>query len=158
LKWAVDPTLTASYIKGNESDKRAIVESLTQVGRNEVGSNSVSMDLPTVINSIEWFATNSEQCSAMFWLAAQNSPQIRQVLSKNTPLVDIRQASSHWAYVGFKGGSEPGVLSLTFLLESKAGTRACVSASWNNPWRAVSENLFFGVVEKILKFAETQIP
>lgn len=47
---------------------------------------------------------------------------------------------------------------MTYLLESKSGTRACLSMSWNNEAKNVSEYRFFDVVGKTLKFAEAQIP
>ncbi len=61
-------------------------------------------------------------------------------------------------FIGYKGGSEPGVISMTFLLENKKGNRACLALSWNNETENVSQNRFMDIVRKILKFAETQIP
>jgi hypothetical protein len=113
--------------------------------------------MPTDVSTLEWFGSTDDTCDAMLWLGNQNSPDLKQVLSKSVPLVDT-SANSHWAFVGYKGGSEPGVISMTFLLESKKGNRACLSMSWNDTAKPVSQYLFMDVVQKTLGYAESQIP
>lgn len=46
---------------------------------------------------------------------------------------------------------------MTFLLESKKGSRACLALSWNNETENVSINRFMDIVGKTLKFAEILI-
>jgi hypothetical protein len=158
LKWAVTPAETEAYVDGDEASRRALVERLASVPRSAIGSNGVSMAEPAHIDTIEWFATTQEQCQAMMWLMAQESPEIREVLSQNVPfLTGVGSASSPWLYAGYKGGSEPGVISMTFGLETKSGQRACLSVSWNNKYRALSQFRFFDGVQKILRFAEKQL-
>ena len=55
-----------------------------------------------------------------------------------------------FAWVGFKGGSEPGVLNLTFLLETKGDTPRTyvMSASWNNAAATVDEEKFYGLITR----------
>lgn len=158
LKWAIDPGATQNYIQQNEGGRLNLLKSLTQIPRSQVGTNGVEFDKPTLINELEWFATTPENCEAMFWLANQNSTQVRSILSKNVPNLDLTSPNSHWAYAGYKGGSEPGVISMTFLLESKKGNRACLAMSWNNERQNVSEYRFLDILGKTLKFAETKIP
>ncbi len=38
-----------------------------------------------------------------------------------------------WPYVGYKGGSEPGVLNMTWLLERHDGSWFALTAGWNDP-------------------------
>ena len=45
-----------------------------------------------------------------------------------------------WDYVGYKGGSEPGVLNLSWLLRDAGGEWISVSMSWNNSEATVEEN------------------
>lgn len=158
LKWAIDPLETQKYLQQDEGGRLNIIKSLALVPRDQVGTNGVDINKPTLINKLEWFATTPENCEAMFWLADQHSPEIRSILSKSVPVVDVASPNSHWAYSGYKGGSEPGVISMTFLLESKKGSRACLSMSWNNEAENISQNRFMDIVGKTLKFAETQIP
>jgi len=37
-----------------------------------------------------------------------------------------------WAYAGYKGGSEPGVFNMTYLLQSPKGEWFAIGATWNN--------------------------
>ena len=39
-----------------------------------------------------------------------------------------------------KGGSEPGVLNLTWLVRNRAGTWHVVTGSWNNPAAPLEEH------------------
>jgi hypothetical protein len=69
------------------------------------------------IDKLEWFASAADLCRAMaaLWTRAQNprAAPVLDVLAKNPGLpID----TSAWRYVGFKGGSEPGVVNMTYLL------------------------------------------
>jgi hypothetical protein len=44
-----------------------------------------------------------------------------------------------WPYVGYKGGSEPGVLTLNWLLQRADGRWFVVSLGWNDPAKAIDE-------------------
>jgi len=74
-----------------------------------------------------------DMCHAMASLldAAGETPEnpVMQVLSVN-PGVAVDAAT--WPYVGFKGGSEPGVLGLTWLLRRQDGRHFVVSMTWND--------------------------
>ena len=155
LKWAISPSETDRFIQSDQTERRAILESLTQVPRSAVGTNGVPFELPSHVNQLGWFATTSENCEAMFWLAAQESSEIRKALSISAP---FGGDSGHWTYRGYKGGSDSGVLSMTYLLESVSGTRACLSMTWNNSIHAVSSPRFQDVMRKTIKLAEILIP
>ncbi len=159
LKWAIKPTDTATYLASGVSDRLSFLNTLKKVPRSAVGTNGVPLDKPTLIDKLEWYASTPENCEAMFWLADRKSPEIRQVLSKSVPFIgDVGQNSNHWAYAGYKGGSEPGVISMTFLLESNKGSRGCLAVSWNNANSPVSEYRFMDVVRKTLKYSKQIIP
>jgi beta-lactamase class A len=69
------------------------------------------------IDKLEWFASSEDLCRAMaaLWTRAQNpkAAPLLDVLAKNPGLpID----TSVWRYIGFKGGSEPGVINMTYLL------------------------------------------
>ncbi len=155
LKWALRSEEANSYISSNPATRTLILDRLRYVPREWIGTNGMSFDQSLFNDKIEWFATTSENCEAMFWLASRKSPQLQQVLSKNVPLItDAGKESSHWAYAGYKGGSEPGIRNMTYLLESKTGKRGCLAVSWNNPNQSISEYRFMDIVKKTLKFAE----
>jgi beta-lactamase class A len=69
------------------------------------------------IDKLEWFASAEDLCRAMaaLWTRAQDAKTARvlDLLAKNPGLpIDPKV----WPYVGFKGGSEPGVINMTYLL------------------------------------------
>jgi hypothetical protein len=60
-----------------------------------------------------------------------------------------------WKSVAFKGGSEPGVLNLTWLLERDDGAFFAVSIGWNDTERPVDLNALLatagGIVDLLAK-------
>jgi hypothetical protein len=52
--------------------------------------------------------------------------------------------------MGFKGGSETGVLNATFLLRSKEGRWMALSVTWNNQEAALDEPRFIGLVGRLV--------
>lgn len=69
------------------------------------------------VDKIEWFASANDLCRTMaaLWTRAQDpkTARVLDVLAKNPGLpIDTKV----WPYVGFKGGSEPGVVNMTYLL------------------------------------------
>jgi hypothetical protein len=55
--------------------------------------------------------------------------------------------------MGFKGGSEPGVLALTFLLRTKAGGWLALSAGWNDPKAPLDELRFQTLISRAVALA-----
>lgn len=159
LKWALNPLETQNYIQMNKSERAQFLKKIPQISKDQIGNNGIDFDKPTLVDKLEWFATTPENCNAVFWLANQNSIEINKILSKSVPILnDVGAENSHWQYAGYKGGSEPGVLTMTFLLESKNGNRACFAISWNNQKENVAQGRFMDIVRKTLKFAETLVP
>ena len=71
-----------------------------------------------VVDKLDWFASGEDLCRAMgtLWTRAQNpkAAPLLGILSKNPGLpLDAKV----WPYIGFKGGSEPGVINMTYLLK-----------------------------------------
>ncbi len=84
------------------------------------------------IDQLEWFASSEDLCRTMaaLWTRAQNpkAAPLLAVLAKNRGLpLD----PSVWPYVGFKGGSEPGVLNATYLLQRADDKWFVITASFN---------------------------
>jgi hypothetical protein len=104
---------------------------------------------PSHVDTLEWFASANDLCRVMDWLRrhTESGPAapLRQVLAINRglPLGDA------WSYVGFKGGSEPGVLNLTYLLRSAGGDWYALSAGWNDTKAPVEEGKLEGLVQRL---------
>lgn len=84
---------------------------------------------PNVIE-IEWFASPSDLARLLQRLATLEDETALGVLAVNPSLSDAML--DEWDYAGYKGGSEPGVLNLTWLLRSESDGWQLVTLSWNN--------------------------
>ncbi|RME82229.1 MAG: hypothetical protein D6785_08095 [Planctomycetota bacterium] len=107
---------------------------------------------PRWIQEIEWFASTKDLCQAMAWLKQHTqkgkSLMAREILSIN-PGLPLNQQK--WAYVGYKGGSETGVLNLTYLLQRKDGKWFALSFTWNNVNQPLNHNKGFELVLRVLE-------
>jgi hypothetical protein len=77
---------------------------------------------PAWQDGVDWYATSSDLCRAQVWLHDRGGqdPVLRAVLAVNAGLpVD----PATWPYVAYKGGSAPGVLTGTWLVEDRQGAR-----------------------------------
>lgn len=67
---------------------------------------------------IQWWASTSDLCRVMSHLkdlaATETGQPVFEILSVN-PVLDL--GDTMWPYIGFKGGSEPGVYNFTWLLK-----------------------------------------
>jgi hypothetical protein len=89
---------------------------------------------PLEIDRVEWFATREDLCNTMSWLdqkaAEPGMMAVTEVMALETQLAFD---GSIWPYVGFKGGSELGVLTGTWLLHRADGRHFVYSVGFKNP-------------------------
>ena len=113
--------------------------------------------LPSRIDSIEWFFSPADLIRVMDWLRRNTEgakgADARAILSKNPGLAMDR---SQYAWAGFKGGSEPGVMNLTLLLQGTDGNWYAASASWNDTTQPVAESRFVELMTALVMFAGPQ--
>lgn len=109
---------------------------------------------PLRVEQIEWFASPNDLVRTMDWLRRHfdgpAGPDLRAVLSKNPGLPE---PAANWRYVGYKGGSEPGVLTMTFLLQGKDGGWYALSSGVNDPAKEVETMRFMGLISRALELA-----
>jgi beta-lactamase class A len=104
---------------------------------------------PLRIDSVEWFASAADLAKVMDWLRRNADDSARAILAINPGLPP--QAREAQAYAGFKGGSEPGVANLTYLVRTQAGAWYAVSAGWNNPAAPVDEHRLAGLAARAVQ-------
>jgi beta-lactamase class A len=97
---------------------------------------------PRYVEKIEWFASPEDICRAFAGLQmlsknSQLSP-LSTVLSRELGTIGLQ--SSGWPTVWFKGGSEPGVLTLGWLATNSSGETFVVEAMVSNPKAALSDD------------------
>lgn len=99
---------------------------------------------------VEWFASANDLIRTMDWLRRDGDGPTRAILAINP---GIGPAARELGYVGFKGGSEPGVINLTFLVRNRAGIWHAISGSWNNSEAALEEARFVGLMARAVQMA-----
>ena len=107
---------------------------------------------PRFIDDLEWFASPNDVARAMIDLRARRSDTALSALAINNGVGPA--AAAGWRWLGYKGGSELGVMSMSLLGQRKSdGKWFVVTASWNNADAALDEPRFVGLVTRLLKLA-----
>lgn len=112
-----DESLLAEYVDADSDQRRALLDSMA------------NLDLPPIedvlsfveggalaVDVAEWFATPNDMCRLLVELA--KSSEVKDILAINPGVPDD---TGRWSYIGFKGGSEPGVVASAWLLEDADG-------------------------------------
>lgn len=107
---------------------------------------------PRFIDSLEWFASPNDVARLMTLLRARRAKPVLAAMSINQGVSPV--AAAEWRYLGYKGGSENGVLSMALLGERKSDGRwIVVTASWNNSDANVAPEPLIGLVTRLLTLA-----
>jgi hypothetical protein len=140
------PSLADAY---TSLDRRDRLDELTQQIDPLPLPPPVPWTEPRAIDSIEWFGSPSDICRAYAGLQQQaKDPALSGVdhaLSINDGGIGLDR--QQWSRVWFKGGSEPGVLTLNYLATTTDGRTFVVSAMVSNPTTTFDET--FAAVEGI---------
>jgi beta-lactamase class A len=106
---------------------------------------------PNCIEELEWFASPADLCRAMDWLRVNTetgpAQPLRELLAINRGLT-ISKRDFPW--VGYKGGSEPGVLALAYLLRDSNGAWYALTAVWNDPAEALEDTRLLVLVQRAI--------
>jgi beta-lactamase class A len=106
---------------------------------------------PLAIDSIEWFASPRDMAHVLDWLRVNGDDTTRAILAVN-PGTDPTTAA-HFDYIGFKGGSEPGVITLNFLVRTRAGVWMAITGNWHDPAAPVGSLTFASLMNRALLLA-----
>jgi len=104
---------------------------------------------PIHIDLFEWFASAADLVRTMDWLRRHGDDATRAILAINPGVGPA--VTGDLAYAGYKGGSEPGVLNLSWLVRNRAGAWHVVTGSWNNPAATVEEARFLGLLSRAVQ-------
>jgi len=157
LKGVDGGALGRRYAAADEGGRRALLAGLVAATpATAIDPKLFAAGRPLAIDSAEWFATPADMVRVMDWLRrhTESGPaaEARTILAANP---GVGAASEHWAYVGYKGGSEPGVIAMTFLLRGKDGGWWAMSGSWNDRDKAVDDVRFAGLMARAVELAAT---
>ncbi len=141
LKATKNATLAKEYLAADVAGRRALLD-------GPVASTPIALaDLadwtsPRQLDTLEWFASTTDLCAAMANLQGLGGqPGLGQALATLAvnPVMPVDKA--RWPYVGFKGGSEPGVLQLTWLLRRADDRWFALSMTLDDPASAADHSL-----------------
>jgi hypothetical protein len=98
---------------------------------------------------IEWFASPAD-LARLFAHMRKTANQGAFDILAISPSANGETIRANWPYIGFKGGSEPGVLNYTWLLTDKTGRDWVLTLGWNNPEAVVDEGRLNALAQRIL--------
>jgi beta-lactamase class A len=139
-----DPALTERWTTADEAGRRAMLPGL----ETSPIDGAALAGPPKAIETIEWFASAEDVIRTMDWLRRNADPTALAILAINPGIG--AGAAAGFDYFGYKGGSETGVIQMTFLLQRKDGEWRGVAASWNNPAAAIDEDRFVALVARLV--------
>lgn len=148
LKMPANAALRERWAKGDVAQRTQL---LTQASADLVIERidfAKLGSMPLHIDTVEWFASPSDLTTIFDRLRKSAGPEAMAILGVS-PGVDALTAA-RFDYIGFKGGSEAGVISLNYLLRDKRGRWFAVTGAWNNPARDVDSPRFNGLMVRAL--------
>jgi hypothetical protein len=145
------PDKAAEFVKADQGRKDAILREMDAIVPSTIASYSSIYGLkdPVLIDELEWFVSTRKLCETIWSL--RESTRIR--INPATGLID----KSEWHIAGFKGGSEPGVLNYTWILQktpsSPIFTLSCTAC---NSKKAIDSDAFNLAVTRILNLLKKE--
>jgi len=137
LKYAADSDIQKEYINADLEEKREILNDIKDM-TVKVGAVSSS---PILINELEWFFSTQELSDLIYDLREAGELAINPGLA----------VKGDWNMVGYKGGSEPGVLQYTHILQKEEGEDIyTVSLTVNNPNQELDTNKITELTSRII--------
>ena len=151
------PTLAKRYSAADEPSRRALLASTVDRAALPAVAAAGAWTTPRDINSLEYFASAIDICRAYSSLAAlarrPGLAPIGQVISLNDDGLQLDPAQ--WKTTWFKGGSEPGVLTLAYLATTRTGHSYVVALLAENPSQPINEATAAPVMLSAIKGAFT---
>lgn len=142
-----DPALLGRWKDSDEARRRALLPALERVEASALDLTRLAAR-PAEIQTVEWFASPADIVRTLDWLRRSGDRTALDLLAINPGLG--RALAGDYGYFGFKGGSEPGVLNLSFLLRTRSGRWIAVSATWNDESKAVDEPRFAALMSRLI--------
>lgn len=137
LKVQADEAAVQSYLAADTDGRRAILDAGVPLDLGTAYWKAMSWTAPRHIDSLEWFATAHDLAAVLVALRERASEPVREILTKNPGL----PMCGAWQRVHFKGGSEPGVYNVSWLLERDDGRTFVLVITLNDPTTLIPDGL-----------------
>ena len=143
------PKLANEYLARAPSKRPAFLNSAVDpLALSEAQSSSEPRD----VDSIEWFGSPEDVSHTFAGLqVVSRQPKlspIASIFSVNNGGLGLNP--SQWPTVWFKGGSEPGVMTVGYMATNSRGQTYLVSAMLSNPTAALAPSATFALLEAVV--------
>ena len=159
-----DPFLTTREVfllKGGSASRLSAYQQLGARGRAQILAAIEDEDVPASqiqaafsegprALDVEWFANAPDLANLLRFMRATADPLAFDIMAINPSMAPATRAT--WSYAGYKGGSEPGVLNLTWLLTDAARRDHALVLSWKNPEANLNQTALEMIAQRILSF------
>ena len=148
LKMPANAALRERFLAADDAGQTAI---LAQAGDTLTLPRldlSVYTGGPNQIDTVEWFASPADIARLLAMIERDGDPATRAILKVNAGIAPVNAA--RWAYLGYKGGSEPGIMAMSFLARTQKGERYIVSALVNDPAADIDQPGFVTLMSRLL--------
>lgn len=134
-----DKSRRDDFAASDETARRAMLDELADESLPPL-AEVVAWEIPLEIDTIEWFATMPDLERAHLWLReARQRPGLEPLDTVMTTNPGVPFDPEVWRSVSFKGGSEPGVMSLSWLLERADGEAFTFAVTINDQSQGLDE-------------------
>ena len=149
------PALANRYATTDAAGRRALLAEA--IDPAVLPTNAAAWTTPRAIDTVEWFASASDICRVYASLATLAG---RPGLSPIGSIMELNDGGlgldrTQWRSTWFKGGSEPGVLTLNYLATTRTGRTYVVSALAENTAAQIDESAAAPVMLSAIKGAFT---
>ncbi len=129
-----DPALQDRYLAADTAERRTILDDLAGVDLDAIPVEAFLGD-PVRPDELEWFAapTDLVRILAILLEGARTDPALAPVEAILTANPGLPDAEGRWRTIAFKGGSEPGLITMAWLVEGADGTWQGVAGSVVDP-------------------------
>ncbi len=151
LKLNSDATLAERYIESDAGARRAMLDGEVAAGSPNIAMASFWV-LPRMIDTLEWYASAEELCRTIADLSRMGSSEegMEPVIGALSINPGIPLSREVWAGFAYKGGSEPGVMNMTFWLLRGDGKQFALSVFANDQKKAFEETPMVAIVERAI--------
>jgi hypothetical protein len=129
LKFGADESIQKAYLAGDEAARRELLDKRVRTAPlPDLGSVKQRLAAgPKLLHELEWLGSPLDLCRVLVALTQDEAASKILALNPGVPA-----PAGRWSYLGFKGGSETGVLAMAWEHEAPSGERYVTAAALSN--------------------------
>ncbi|MDY7099434.1 MAG: serine hydrolase [Pseudomonadota bacterium] len=136
-----------AYQNGTPETRAAIIRTIEQVPVSPDAVQATFSGGPVALE-VEWFANAADMAALLRFMRETADPAAFDILTVNRNTSSA--VAAQWDFIGYKGGSEPGVLNYTWLLRDSQGRDRVLFLSWSNKAANLDEDALNIIAQRIL--------